>query len=53
MKVCLVETAYGENSVNKTLPRVLETWRHVVTMRNLTLMFFYKLRFKNDSFKNE
>ena len=31
--------AYGENSANKTLPEVPETWRHVLAMRNPTQIF--------------
>ena len=34
------ETAYGENSANKTLPEVPETRRHAVAIRNPTQMFF-------------
>ena len=41
------KNAYGEDSANKTLPGILETWRHVVAMRNPKQMFFYYLRFKN------
>ena len=33
-----------------TLPGIPETWRHVVAVRNSTQMFFYRLRFKSDSF---
>ena len=47
------KTAYGENSANKTLAGVIETWRHVVAMRNSPLMFFYQLRSKNDRFISE
>ena len=36
--------------VKTVLPRVSETWRHVVVMRNHTQMSFYQLRFKNNSF---
>ena len=35
-----VKDACGENSANKTLPGVSETWRHVVAMRNSTQCFF-------------
>ena len=48
-----VKDAYGENRANKMLPGVAETWRHVVAMRNPTQVFFYQLRFKNNSFVSE
>ena len=47
------KTAYNESSANKTLSGVSETWRHVAAMRNPARMFFYQLRFKNDSFISE
>ena len=47
------KTAYGENSANKTLPVVAVTWRQVVAMCHLKQMFFYQLRFKNDSFASQ
>ena len=43
----------NKNSASKMLPWVLETWRHLVAMRNPTQMFFYRLRFKNDGFSND
>ena len=49
-KFVRLKEADGENTENKTLPGVPETWRHVVAMCKPTQMFFYQLRFKNDSF---
>ena len=44
---------YCKNSASKTLPGVPEIWRFVVAMCNPTQLFFYQLRFKNDSFISE
>ena len=37
---------YGKNSANKMLPRIPETWRHVVALRNPTQMSFLSIVFQ-------